>query len=189
MIKEIIRSIFIKMKHPSIEMHGISSVDPVAEIKMHDGGQIVLGKRVSTNKRVTLSAIGGKLIIEDDVFLNRNVIIVCREKVLIGSHSAIGPNVVIYDHDHQYCKDGYEGNMYKCDPIIIEKNVWIGANAAILRGSHIGEGSIIGAGSIVKGTIPSYSLVTLDRTLNIVPIDGHINRKLQGQSMRTDYND
>ena len=176
MIKEIMRSVFIKISHPSIEMHGISFIDLRTEIKMHDGGHIILGNRVRTNRRVTFSAIGGKLTVENDVFFNRNVIIVCRDEIFIGSHSAIGPNVVIYDHDHQYCKDGYEGNLYKCDPIIIGKNVWIGANAAILRGSHIGDGSIIGAGCVVKGNIPPYSLVTLDRKLRIVPIDSRIDR-------------
>ena len=44
-------------------------------------------------------------------------------------------------------------------PIHIGKNVWIGANAVILRGSNIGDGAVIGAGSIIKGEVPPHTVV------------------------------
>ncbi len=40
-------------------------------------------------------------------------------------------------------------------PIIIEADVFIGMNVLILKGSHIGHGSVIGAGSVVSGDIPA----------------------------------
>ncbi|HEX2697006.1 MAG TPA: acyltransferase [Anaerolineales bacterium] len=43
--------------------------------------------------------------------------------------------------------------------VIIENNVWIGSNAIILPGVHIGAGSIVGAGSVVTHDIPSNSVV------------------------------
>jgi lipopolysaccharide O-acetyltransferase len=39
---------------------------------------------------------------------------------------------------------------------VVEDNVWIGDGVVILPGSHIGEGSIIGANSVVNGVIPKY---------------------------------
>jgi len=47
----------------------------------------------------------------------------------------------------------------KMAPVIIENKVWIGFNAAILKGVTIGEGSVIGAMSIVTKNIPPYSIV------------------------------
>ena len=44
-------------------------------------------------------------------------------------------------------------------PIIIEDNVWIGSNCTILKGSHIGTGSVIAAGTVIKGKIPPNSIV------------------------------
>ena len=55
-------------------------------------------------------------------------------------------------------------------PITIEDNCWIGANATILRGTHIGEGCVIGAGTVVKGEIPPHSIVTSNREMVIKPI-------------------
>ena len=47
---------------------------------------------------------------------------------------------------------------YKCAPISIGNNVWIGANSVILRGSSIGDGVVIGAGSVVKGSVPAKTI-------------------------------
>ena len=44
-------------------------------------------------------------------------------------------------------------------PIVIEDNVWIGKRAAILKGVHIGKGSIIGLGAIVTKDVPPYCIV------------------------------
>jgi len=50
-------------------------------------------------------------------------------------------------------------NMHeKKEPIILEKNVWIGANSVILPSVVIGEFAIVGAGSIVTKNIPAYSI-------------------------------
>ncbi len=42
--------------------------------------------------------------------------------------------------------------------IVIEDDVWIGANATIVSGAHIGRGAVIGAGSVVTGVIPAYAI-------------------------------
>jgi len=44
------------------------------------------------------------------------------------------------------------------NPVKIGKNVWIGEGACILPGTVIGDGCIIGAHSVIKGEIPSYSI-------------------------------
>lgn len=108
--------------------------------------------------------------IGSNVGFNRNCIVICRERITIGEKCVFGPNVVIYDHDHLFNTDGIKSNEYKSSPILIEPGCWIGANAIILRGATIGEGSVIGAGTVVRGNIPPHSLVTNDRTMRIRPI-------------------
>ena len=49
-------------------------------------------------------------------------------------------------------------NKFNSSPIIIGSNCWIGAKATILRKSVLGENVIVGAHSLVKGEIPSFSL-------------------------------
>ena len=55
------------------------------------------------------------------------------------------------------------------DPVVIGDNVWIGANAVILKGTYIGSNTVIGAGTVVSGSIPPKSLV-FDRKETVVRI-------------------
>lgn len=43
--------------------------------------------------------------------------------------------------------------------VVINDDVWIGANAIILKGVTIGKGSVVGAGSVVTKDVPKYSIV------------------------------
>lgn len=45
------------------------------------------------------------------------------------------------------------------NPLVIGNDVWIGANAVIMRGLSIGDGAIIGAGSVVTHDVKPYSIV------------------------------
>jgi maltose O-acetyltransferase len=60
------------------------------------------------------------------------------------------------DSDHHDPRDHTSAG--KSAPVLIEDNVWLGARVTVLRGAHIGEGAVIGAHSVVTGTIPPHTL-------------------------------
>lgn len=70
--------------------------------------------------------------------------------------------MTIYDHDHKFNANGIQSD-FNYGSVIIDNGCWIAANVTILRNTHIGEGCVIGAGTVVKGEIPPHSLVTNDR--------------------------
>ena len=81
--------------------------------------------------------------------------------VMIGNNVILAQNVVISALNHNF-KDvltTINQQGVKTDQIIIENNVWIGANSTILAGVHIGEHVVVGAGSVVTKDIPSFSVV------------------------------
>lgn len=133
-------------------------------------GKIKIGYGFGTSTNTAFSALdGGEMIIGERVNVNRNCIFICRKKIVIGNHCTFGPNVCLYDHDHQYGIHGVEQG-YKYGEIVIGDNCWIGAGVILLRGSHIGEGCVIGAGCLIKGDIPSHSLVIADKGIKIKEI-------------------
>ena len=76
-------------------------------------------------------------------------------KIEIGDNTLIGPNTGIYTACHPIdYNQRLEGKEYG-KPINIGKNVWIGGSCIILPGVHIGDNSVIGAGSVVTKDIPS----------------------------------
>lgn len=91
-------------------------------------------------------------------FINRNAYIVCKKGIRIGNGTIIGPNVCIVDNDHDYHSRDF-AHQFLSDSVEIGDNVWIGANVTILRGTKIGNNCVIGAGVILRGSIPDDTLV------------------------------
>lgn len=87
--------------------------------------------------------------------------------IKIGNHVMFGPGVHIHGGDHIYNQIGVYMNEVKKESgqdkeVIIKDDVWVGANAIILGGKTgitIGEGCVIGAGSIVTKSTPPYAIV------------------------------
>lgn len=104
---------------------------------------------------VLLHASGGSIHLHG-CFINRLSTIVSKESITIGRGATIGPGVAIYDHDHS---DKNNGNPYLTGAIVIGENVWIGANAVVLKGVHIGDGAIIAAGAVVNKDVDEGAVV------------------------------
>lgn len=85
-----------------------------------------------------------------------------RAEVSIGSDVMMGPRVTIYGRDHNVDRTDIpmmDQGMGSFVPIVIEDDVWIGANATILKGVRISRGSIVGSGAVVTKDVPPYSIV------------------------------
>jgi len=103
---------------------------------------------------------GYNISIGDNVFLNYNCVLLDVCRIEIGDGCQIGPLVQLLTADHprdpQTRRDGLE--MGK--PIVLGKNVWIGAGAIILPGITVGDDAIIGAGSVVtRDVLPGVTVV------------------------------
>lgn len=144
-----------------------------ATIKVQKGAHIIIGHRVSLSRNTIVSATqNAHISIGTGSGVNYNTVIIAREKILIGKNVLIGPNVAIYDHNHIFDqKEIIKNSGYKTSPIIIEDNVWIGANAVILKGVNIGTGSVIAAGTVVTKDIPPNTLVSNNREICIKEIN------------------
>lgn len=118
-----------------------------------------VGKRVVYYSGVWIST-GKNLCIGNDVDVAKGVYITTKGGVTIGDRVLIGyrtqiisANHVIPDKPNRIIDAGHD---YK--PVVIDDDVWIGANCVICPGVHIGEGAIVGAGSVVTHDIEAFSV-------------------------------
>lgn len=174
MIKKCV--LFIKMIHLRLRFgkrlkmkHNRLNIRADTEINVCRNGLMDLGD-IAAQTNVHLVCVEGQLKIGSSVSFNRNCIIICRQRITIGDNCMFGPNVCIFDHDHMFNHEGIIPNEYRCSEIVIETGCWIGAGTTILKGTHVGKNTIIGAGSVVKGDIPSNSIVRSNREMEILPI-------------------
>lgn len=89
---------------------------------------------------------------------NMNTTIICMSKIVIGQVVAIGRNVTIRDNNggHLININGYQDTL----PVIIGEHVWLCEGCTILSGVKIGDGTIIGARSVVNKSFPSHVTVS-----------------------------
>ena len=98
---------------------------------------------------------GKNITIGDDVYINFGCVILDCGPVTIGNQVLIGPNVGFYDANHALdAQERMDGALIP-GSITIGNRVWIGGGTIILPNVHIGDDTVIGAGSIVTHDIPS----------------------------------
>lgn len=136
-------------------------------------GELRLGRRVRVHHGTKLLVDRGTLVIGDDAAINARCGLYCFDRIEIGAGCEFGPGVLVYDHDHDFrCPGGLKAGRYRTAPVVIGRNVWVGANTVILKGCVIGDNCVIGAGCIVRGTIPPNTVLTQRRTDEIRPLGG-----------------
>ena len=122
--------------------------------------------RSFAHNRVELSiSAEGRLSIGDRVFLNQGVRIACSREIIIGNGCQIGDECVILDNDFH----GAGGGTAKSALVVLGDNVWLATRVIVLRGVTIGEGSVVGAGSVETRSVPPNSLVARSRLASSRP--------------------
>ncbi|MEJ3749616.1 sugar O-acetyltransferase [Actinomycetes bacterium KLBMP 9797] len=128
------------------------------------------------------AGFGSNLHIGDDFFGNVNLTFVDDVDIRIGDGVMIAPSVTLTTTGHPVHPARRVDFARFSEPIVIEDKVWIGSNAVVLPGVHIGYGSVIGAGSVVSRDIPPMVIAvgTPCRVLRPVTDDDLTTRSAHG---------
>lgn len=93
----------------------------------------------------------------ENVFVNSCCCFQDQGKITIGDNTLIGHQVVIATINHGLHPT--QRGRHALKPVTIGKDVWIGSGAIILPGVKVGDGAIIGAGSLVNKEVPPGCIV------------------------------
>ncbi len=128
---------------------------------IHNRGAIRLGNDVlleSRTRRIYFNVWPqGELVLDDAVIVNDGVRFDCTCSIHVGKRALIGYGVVISDsHFHGF----YDREMRPTgEPVTLEDDVWIAANAMILSGVTVGRGSVVAGGAVVRQDVPPFTVV------------------------------
>lgn len=127
---------------------------------------IEIGNDVYIYKDAILAthSMNSKMIIGDGVLIGEGCHLTCINEITINNDVLMGRRVIITDNSHgeiDFCNmtiPPLDRKVTSKGGVIIGRNVWLGDNVIVLPGVEIGEGSVIGAASVVTKNIPPYSV-------------------------------
>jgi acetyltransferase-like isoleucine patch superfamily enzyme len=148
-----------------IDIKGSSRLRILGQIRLifnddHHSGLLQIDSSCIVDYEVTLAPRGGRIFIKEDTFIGPNVCVqsYAGTDIAIGERVMIAKDTSIFASNHIISNplEGYRSELGKS--IVIENDVWIGANSIITAGVRIGQYSIIGAGAVVTINIPEFSM-------------------------------
>jgi acetyltransferase-like isoleucine patch superfamily enzyme len=146
-----------------IEIDPTATISRLADIEDSvRGTRIVLGPGVVVDSFVKIKPAGGMgdLIVGENTHINAGAVIYTGNGVSIGKGVLIAANCTLAPTNHEFSAAGLDIRQQGFRPsrggIVIEDDVWLGANSVVLDGAVIRRGVVVGAGSIVRGELAAY---------------------------------
>jgi acetyltransferase-like isoleucine patch superfamily enzyme len=140
-------------------------ISPLADIEDSTRGtKIVIGDGAVIDAFVKIKPAGGTgdVIVGPGSFINSGCVLYTGHGIRIGANVLIAANCTLAPTNHEIRERGRlirdQGFSPSRGGIIIEDDVWIGANSVILDGAVLRRGSVVGAGSVVRHELPEYSI-------------------------------
>jgi lipopolysaccharide O-acetyltransferase len=159
---------------PRAHLRGLSSIEMGEDFRAGDG--LWLEAITKYDEQV----FSPRIVIGQHVRISHFVHIAATNFVEIGDHVLMGSKVMITDHNHGQYSGEQHSSPHIAPPLrlldharrtVIGRNVWLGDGVVVTAGASIGEGSVIGANSVVLGGIPPFVIAagipaTVRKTFN-----------------------
>lgn len=134
---------------------------------------VQIGRQCLFMGEINLARKGATVIVGEWTFVGPSAKLWSMQSITIGSRVQISHGVHVFDNNshslsaadrslgfEKIRKTGINGDEpVNRSPVQIEDDVWIGFNAAILKGVTVGRGAVVGAGAVVTKDVPPYAVV------------------------------
>jgi acetyltransferase-like isoleucine patch superfamily enzyme len=150
------RNVYYRLR--GVRIHGYVLLRRIEIPRSHSGIELTRGVALDCGVVLLCSGPSGldfKIRIGERTYINRGTMLDAAEQLILGRECAIGPGCYITDHDHGIAANTAPLDLpLVCSPTVLEDRVWLGAHVVVLKGVTIGEGTIVGAGSVVTRSLP-----------------------------------
>lgn len=168
MIQKILYRIFIYLRSFNLRVKSFSMGDwiPISTtIISHPGSSFILESGVKIGRFVTITTLPkSRLIIKKNSIVNHLCTIYCAGEISIGENTRIAHGVTLVDHDYSY-KEDMSFDKKEIINITIGENVWIGAGSILLKGTEIGNNSVVAAASLIKGKYKNKAQIIFNEVI------------------------
>ena len=148
-----------------IKAHKSAYISELVDLEDSVRGSVIeIGSQSVIDSFVKIKPAGGigDLTIGKNASINSGCVFYTGNGIVIGNYVSIAANCTFAPVNHEFLsKDKLiqeQGFCVSKGGIIVEDDVWIGAGVILLDGSILRKGCVVGAGSLVRGEVASYSI-------------------------------
>ena len=158
-LTSVLRGLLVKIRYGKQVQFRLSRTffGPRFELHISPGGMLRLDcsrDRIYFGRDMTIICSGGRIEVGAGTFFNSGCRLSSHLQISIGSDCLFGPNVSIYDSDHRFGSGKSVRTLgYEKSSVRIGNNCWFGTNTVVLRGTEIESDVVVGANSVVRGTL------------------------------------
>jgi acetyltransferase-like isoleucine patch superfamily enzyme len=124
-------------------------------------GRVIFGDNVRVGLTVTpwTYGPGAVIVVGHDSFIN-GTSFGCQREIRIGAKAILGRASIMDTDFHSVEIDRHRaGAPVRVAPVVLDDNVWVGAQAGILPGTRIGRNSVVGFGAVCAGVFPENVVI------------------------------
>lgn len=155
------RLLKLRITHPQVVLRGMVFLGRGVQIEARPGfGRLEIGRWVHIGDGTSLRCHEGSMRIGDKVVFGRNNTVNCYLDVEIGAATLVADWVYVTDFDHvttDVHRPIKDQGITKT-PVRIGPECWLGVKTSVLRGTRIGQGSVLGAHAVARGDLPAYAI-------------------------------
>jgi acetyltransferase-like isoleucine patch superfamily enzyme len=156
------RLFLLRLRRPQIVLEGLVFLGRDVKLDARPGyGRLILGRWVHIGDLTRLRAHEGTLRVGDKVVMGSDNTINCYLDVDIGSATLISDWVYICDFDHvtSDITVPIKDQGIAKTPVRIGSGCWLGVKTTVLRGTVLGEGSVLAAHAVARGVYPDQAII------------------------------
>jgi acetyltransferase-like isoleucine patch superfamily enzyme len=160
----------LRRRLETLQLSASSQIDPF-KVRGGEACTLTVGNNSIVHATLAFERPKAKISIGEESFIGRSHLVSASE-IVVGDHVLISWGVSIVDHNSHslvyseragdvldWQRGKKDWSIVNTKPICIGNKAWIGFNAIILKGVTIGEGAIVGAGSVVTKDVPAWTIV------------------------------
>jgi acetyltransferase-like isoleucine patch superfamily enzyme len=140
-------------------------VSPLADLEDSTRGtriEVMAGAVIDSFVKIKPAGGSGDVVIGPGSVINSGCVLYTGNGIRMGANVLIAANCTLAATNHEYRDPARpirdQGFMPSRGGILIEDDVWIGANAVLLDGAILRQGCIVGAGAVVRDELAAYSI-------------------------------
>lgn len=153
-----VRPALWRVSHPGIVVGTRVRIGSGCRLFLDPRARLVLGDGCEIDDGTTIAVYGSGVIeLGQGAFVGHHSTLAARDSIRLGDGAFLAELVSVRDHDHEVGFPPSSGQM-TVEPVAIGSGAWLGAKVTVVKGSSIGDETVVGANAVVRGELPSQTI-------------------------------